>query len=136
LVLVIGENAWEVEYGLAWPLIHRYREGHYCWVQKAGGKLYLNTDKVPGDDPRGRCGWHGGTGNTGPKTAEGKKGLVMLNVLGGKSIEQKKFVPDPTVAVASVKNLNVEGVRRSFICRPPSDAWPNTKSRTTGPALP
>ncbi len=27
----------------------------------------------PGAAPRGRCGWHGGTGNTGPKTVDGKK---------------------------------------------------------------
>ena len=61
------------QYGLAWRLIRRYRDGKYCLAQKAGGKLCLNTAKVPGDGPRGRCGWHGGTGNTGPKTAEGKK---------------------------------------------------------------
>jgi hypothetical protein len=42
-------------------------------ANKAGGKLCLNTAKIPGDGPRGRCGWHGGTGRTGPKTAEGKK---------------------------------------------------------------
>ena len=61
------------QYGLAWRLIRRYREGRYCLAQKAGGKLCLNTAKVPGDGPRGRYEWHGGTGNTGPKTAEGKK---------------------------------------------------------------
>ena len=58
--------------GLAWRLIRRYREGKYCLAQKAGGKLCLNNAKVPGDGPRGRCGWHGGTGNTGPKTEAGK----------------------------------------------------------------
>jgi hypothetical protein len=61
------------EYGLAWRLIRRYREGRYCLAVKAGGKLCFSSAKVPGDGPRGRCGWHGGTGNTGPKTAEGKK---------------------------------------------------------------
>jgi len=61
------------QYGLAWRLIRRYREGRYCLAEKSGGKLCLNTAKVPGNGPRGRCGWHGGTGNTGPKTAEGKK---------------------------------------------------------------
>jgi|GEM_PF-3253179 hypothetical protein len=59
-------------YGLAWKLIRRFREGRNCLAQKAGGKLCLNSAKVPGSDPRGRCGWHGGTGNSGPKTAEGK----------------------------------------------------------------
>ncbi len=61
------------QYGLAWRLIRRYREGRYCLAQRAGGKLCLNNAKVPGDGPRGRCGWHGGTGNTGPKTAAGKR---------------------------------------------------------------
>jgi hypothetical protein len=60
-------------YGLAWRLIRRYRAGRYCLSKKAEGKLCLNTAKVPGFGPRGRCGWHSGTGNTGPKTAEGKK---------------------------------------------------------------
>ena len=60
-------------FGIAWKLIARYREGRYCLAQKAGGKLCLNTAKVPGDGPRGRCGWHGGTGRTGPNTDEGKK---------------------------------------------------------------
>ena len=60
-------------YGIAWKLIRRFREGRYCLARKAGGKLCLNNAKIPGDGPRGRCGWHGGTGNTGPKTAEGKK---------------------------------------------------------------
>ena len=60
-------------YGLAWRLIRRYRDGKYCLAQKADEKLCLNTAKVPGDGPRGRCGWHGGTGNTGPKTVAGKK---------------------------------------------------------------
>jgi hypothetical protein len=61
------------QYGLAWRLIRRYREGRYCLAEKAGGRLCLNTAKIPGVGPRGRCGWHGGTGRTGPKTAEGKK---------------------------------------------------------------
>ena len=60
-------------YGLAWRLIRRYREGKYCLAQKSSGKLCLNTAKVPGNGPRGRCGWHGGTGKSGPKTVEGKK---------------------------------------------------------------
>ena len=60
------------QYGLAWRLIRRYREGRYCLAEKARGRLCLNTAKVPGDGPRGRCGWHGGTGNTGPKTEAGK----------------------------------------------------------------
>jgi hypothetical protein len=61
------------QYGLAWRLIRRYREGRYCSAEKAGGKLCLNNAKIPGDGPRGRCGWHGGTGNSGPKTVESKK---------------------------------------------------------------
>ena len=61
------------EYGLAWRLIRRYREGRYCLAKKSDGGRCLNTAKVPGNGPRGRCGWHGGTGRTGPKTAEGKK---------------------------------------------------------------
>jgi hypothetical protein len=61
------------QYGLAWRLIRRFREGRYCLAQKSGGRLCLYSAKVPGDGPRGRCGWHGGTGNSGPKTAEGKK---------------------------------------------------------------
>ena len=60
-------------FGIAWKLIRRYREGRYCLAQKSGGRLCLNTAKVPGNGPRGRCGWHGGTGKTGPKTVEGKK---------------------------------------------------------------
>ncbi|HJO72667.1 MAG TPA: hypothetical protein QGG32_07430 [Rhodospirillales bacterium] len=58
------------QYGLAWRLIRRYREGRYCLAKKAGGKLCLNNAKVPGDGPRGRCGWHGGTGRTGPCLAK------------------------------------------------------------------
>ena len=60
------------KYGLAWRLIRRYREGRYCLAEKAGGKLCLNNAKVPGVGPRGRCGWHGGTGRSGPQTAAGK----------------------------------------------------------------
>ncbi len=60
-------------YGIAWKLIKRYREGRYCLAQRSDGRLCLNSAKVPGDGPRGRCGWHGGTGNSGPKTIEGKK---------------------------------------------------------------
>jgi len=60
-------------YGIAWKLITRYRERRYCLARKSGGRLCLFSAKIPGDGPRGRCGWHGGTGNTGPKTAEGKK---------------------------------------------------------------
>ena len=51
-------------FGIAWKLIRRYREGRYCLARKAGGKLCLNTAKIPGDGPRGRCGWHGGTGRS------------------------------------------------------------------------
>lgn len=61
------------QYGLAWRLIRRYRTGRYCLAQKAGGKLCFNNAVIPGDGPRGRCGWHGGTDNSGPKTAVGKK---------------------------------------------------------------
>ncbi len=61
------------QYGLAFRLVRRYREGRYCLAQRAGGRLCLNSAKVPGDGPRGRCGWHGGTGNSGPKSAKGKK---------------------------------------------------------------
>jgi hypothetical protein len=61
------------QYGLAWRLIRRYREGRYCLAKKAGGRFCLFNAKVPGEGPRGRCGWHGGTGNSGPKTAAGKK---------------------------------------------------------------
>jgi len=61
------------EYGLAWRLIRRYREGRYCLAQKSNGRLCLNSAKVAGDGPRGRCGWHGGTGNSGPKTVAGRK---------------------------------------------------------------
>lgn len=60
-------------FGIAWKLIRRYREGRYCLAKKAGGKICLNSAVVPGDGPRGRCCWHGGTGNTGPKTEAGKK---------------------------------------------------------------
>jgi hypothetical protein len=60
------------QYGLAWRLIRRYREGKYCLAKKSGGRLCLFSAVVPGDGPRGRCGWHGGTGNTGPKTEAGK----------------------------------------------------------------
>jgi hypothetical protein len=60
------------QFGLAWRLIHRFRARRYCLAKKAGGKLCLNSAKVPGSGPRGRCGWHGGTGRTGPKTVEGK----------------------------------------------------------------
>ena len=60
------------KYGLAWRLIRRYREGRYCLAEKAGGKLCLNNAQVPGNGPRARCGFHGGSGNTGPKTAAGK----------------------------------------------------------------
>ena len=60
-------------YGIAWRLIRRYREGRYCLAKKSDGRLCLNNAKIPGEGPRGRCGWHGGTGNSGPKTAEGKK---------------------------------------------------------------
>ena len=64
------------QYGLAWRLIRRYREGRYCLAKKSGGKLCLYAAKVPGDGPRGRCGWHGGTGNTGPKTTAGRKRIA------------------------------------------------------------
>jgi len=60
-------------YGIAWRLIRRFREGRYCLAHLSGGRLCLNSAKEPGDGPRSRCGWHGGTGNSGPKTAEGKK---------------------------------------------------------------
>jgi hypothetical protein len=60
-------------YGIAWKLIARFRNGKYCLAKKAGGKLCLSNAKIPGVGPRGRCGWHGGTGNSGPKTEEGKK---------------------------------------------------------------
>ena len=60
-------------YGIAWKLIRRYREGKYCLAKEANGRLCLNNAKVPGDGPLGRYGWHGGTGNSGPKTEEGKK---------------------------------------------------------------
>jgi len=59
-------------YGIAWKLIRRYREGKYCLAKKSGGRLCLYSAKIPGDGPRGRCGFHGGSGNTGPKTAAGK----------------------------------------------------------------
>jgi hypothetical protein len=60
-------------YGIAWKLIRRFRDGKYCLAQKADGELCLNSAKEPGDGPRGRCGWHGGTGNSGPRTSAGKK---------------------------------------------------------------
>lgn len=60
-------------YGIAWKLITRYREGRYCLARKSGGRLCLFSAKIPGDGPRGRCGWHGGTGRSGPKIAGGKK---------------------------------------------------------------
>lgn len=63
-------------YGIAWRLIRRFREGRYCLAKMSGGKLCLNSAKIPGDGPRGRCGWHGGTGNSGPKTSEGRKRIV------------------------------------------------------------
>jgi hypothetical protein len=59
-------------YGLAWRLVRRYREGRYCLANKANGRLCLNNAKIPGGGPRGRCGWHGGTGNSGPNTEAGK----------------------------------------------------------------
>ena len=61
------------QYGISWKLIKRFREGRYCLANKSGGRLCLNSAVIPGDGPRGRCGWHGGTGGSGPKTAEGKK---------------------------------------------------------------
>lgn len=61
------------EYGIAWKLIRRFRDGKYCLAQLSGGRLCLFSAKVPGDGPRGRCGFHGGTGRSGPRTAEGKK---------------------------------------------------------------
>jgi len=61
------------QYGLAWRLIQRYRKGCYCLAKKADGKLCLNSAKIPGDGPSGRCGWHGGTGISGPKTVAGRK---------------------------------------------------------------
>jgi len=61
------------QYGLAWRLIRRFREGRYCLAQKSDGRLSLFDAKVPGGGPRGRCGWHGGTGNSRPKIEEGKK---------------------------------------------------------------
>jgi hypothetical protein len=64
------------KYGLTWRLIRRY-----CLAKKAGGKLYLSTAKVPGVGPRGRCGWHGGTGKSGPKTAEGKQRIAEAQKL-------------------------------------------------------
>ena len=69
------------QYGIAWRLIARYRDGRYCLAKKAGGKLCLFTAKVPGNGPRGRCGFHGGTGNSGPKTAEGKKRIAEAQKL-------------------------------------------------------
>ncbi len=60
-------------FGIAWKLIRRFRSGRYCLAEKSGGRLCLFSAKVPGTGTRGRCGWHGGTGNTGPKTAAGKK---------------------------------------------------------------
>ncbi len=64
------------QYGLAFRLVRRYRDGRYCLAQKAGGRLCLNSAVVPGPGPRGRCGWHGGTGNSGPKTIDGKKRIA------------------------------------------------------------
>ena len=61
------------QYGLAWRLVRRFRGGKYCLAERAGGKLYLNTAKVPGDGPRGRCGLRGGTGNSVP-TSSGVEG--------------------------------------------------------------
>ena len=75
-------------YGIAWKLIKRYREGRYCLAEKAGGRLCLNTAKVPGDGPRGRCGWHGGTGNSGPKTVEGKAKIAEAQRLRWKHYRQ------------------------------------------------
>ncbi|WP_373085435.1 hypothetical protein [Sneathiella sp.] len=63
-------------YGIAWKLITRYREGRYCLAKKSGGRLCLFNAKIPGEGPRSRCGFHGGTGNSGPKTAEGKKRIA------------------------------------------------------------
>lgn len=60
-------------FGIAWKLIRRFREGKYCLARKSGGRLCLFSAKVPGDGPRGRCGFHGGTGRSGPKTAEGRR---------------------------------------------------------------
>jgi hypothetical protein len=62
-------------YGIAWKLIRRFREGKYCLAQLSGGRLCLFSAKIPGDGPRGRCGWHGGTGNSGPRTAAGRKSI-------------------------------------------------------------
>ncbi len=50
-------------YGIAWKLIGRYRQGCYCLAQKSGGRLCLFNAVVPGDGPLGRCVWHVGTGN-------------------------------------------------------------------------
>ncbi len=61
------------QFGLAWRLIRRFREGKYCLAEKPGGRLCLYPAKIPGNGARGRCGWHGGTGKTGPKTEKGRR---------------------------------------------------------------
>jgi hypothetical protein len=63
-------------YGIAWKLVRRYRDGKYCLANKSGGRLCLFNAKIPGTGPRSRCGFHGGTGNSGPKTVAGKKRIA------------------------------------------------------------
>jgi len=63
-------------YGFAWKLIRRFRDGKYCLARLSGGRLCLFSAKEPGTGPRSRCGWHGGAGNSGPKTAEGKNRIA------------------------------------------------------------
>jgi hypothetical protein len=77
-------------FGIAWKLIKRFREGRYCLANKSGGRLCLNSAVVPRDGLRSRCLWHGGAGNTGPKTAEGKKRIGDAQRLRWAKYRQKK----------------------------------------------
>ena len=49
------------QYGLAWRLIRRYRDGKYCLAKKAGGELCLNNGTVARATPDRKL-WRGGGG--------------------------------------------------------------------------
>jgi hypothetical protein len=84
-------------FGIAWKLIKRFREGRYCLANKSGGRLCLNSAFLPGDGPRGRCIYHGGTGNSGPKTAAGKERIAAAQRLRWANYRLAKLQQENTV---------------------------------------
>jgi hypothetical protein len=93
------------QYGLAWRLVRRYREGRYCLAKRSDGSLCFFRAVIPGDGPRGRCGWHGGTGNSGPKTAEGKKRIADAQRLRWARYRASKEAPTETARRISLRKL-------------------------------